>query len=662
MSTPQKLFDRARQMHQSGQVREAIELYLKMLRKHPNNPQLLLGLGIAHFQTNQFQKSVESLKRYVVIDPNNAAAQCILGASLIALSRPEDALSSLDRALRIKPDYPEALNSRGTALRELRRPEEARISFENALTLKPDYAEAHNNLGIALCELKRFAEALASYEKALTLNPNYAEAHNNLGTALRALKRHEDALASYEKALALNPNYADAHNNRGIVLCELKRFAEALASYEKALALNPNYAEAHNNLGTALRALKRYDQALASYEKALALNPNYAEAHNNLGVVLGDLNRPDKSLACYRIALNITPDYADAYYNQGLALYNLSHFESALANYNQAVSINPDYAEAHWNKSLLLLLTGNFSEGWPLYDWRLKRTNADRDFGAFSQPSWRGEFDIRGKRLLIQSEQGLGDVVQFCRYVPKLQALGADTILEVPESLIPLISTLQCSINVVAKGAPLPEFDACCPIMSLPYAFNTTLETIPADVPYLFSNESKVREWRHRLGNKDKLRVGLVWSGSEAHQNDNDRSIRLDCLLPLIIASVEWHSLQKLYRAHDIQTLDQHPEIKQHQDLLNDFSDTAALIECLDLVISVDTSVAHVAGAIGKPVWILLHHQPDFRWMLERMDSPWYPTAKLYRKARSEDWQNVINQVLIELRAFIASKSTGCRA
>ncbi len=645
-------------MHQSGRVREAIDLYLKMLRKHPDNPQLLLGLGIAYFQTDQFRKSVDSLKRYVLINPHNAAALCILGTALTTLNRPEDALSSLDHALRIEPAYPEALNSRGLALRGLKRHEEAVASYERALALNPDYAEAHNNRGVALRELKRHEEALASYDKAVAVKPDYGEAHNNRGLALRELKRHEEALASYDKAVAAQPDYAEAHNNRGVVLCELRRFSEALGSYEKALALNPNYAEAHNNRGAALRGLMRHDEALASYEKALALNPNYGEAHNNRGVVLGELKQPDKALTCYTNALKIIPDYADAYYNQGLALFNLNRLDDALASYDQAVSIKPDYAEAHWNKSLLLLLTGKFPEGWSLYDWRLKRSDTSRDYRSFSKPSWRGETDIQGKRLLIQCEQGLGDVVQFCRYALKLHALGAKIILEVQGSLIPLVSTMQCPMHIVAKGAVLPEFDAYCPIMSLPYAFNTTLETIPADVPYLFGNESKVREWQHRLGSKDKPRVGLVWSGSETHQNDSNRSIRLERLLPLLSASIEWHSLQKLYRENDIPILDRHSEIKQHQEDLRDFSDTAALIECLDLVISVDTSVAHVAGAIGKPVWILLPYHPDFRWMLERTDSPWYPTAKLYRQPKSEDWQSVIHQVLLELEEFIASKTS----
>jgi len=261
--------------------------------------------------------------------------------------------------------------------------------------------------------------------------------------------------------------------------------------------------------------------------------------------------------------------------------------------------------------------------------------------------------DVRGKRLLIQGEQGLGDIIQFCRYLAQVKTLGAEIIFEVPESLIPLVSTMRCPMTVVAKGCPLPQFDAYCPVMSLPYVLKTTMETIPAEIPYLFAEESRVSKWQQRLGTNGKLRVGLVWSGSAAHKNDKNRSIRLEELLPLMDCRAEWHSLQKEYRQHDIPVLNQNPQIHQHQDHLEDFADTAALIECLDLVISVDTSVVHVAGAIGKQIWTLLPYCPDYRWMLDRDDSPWYPTAKLYRQSKDEDWQSVVHQVLLALRALV---------
>ena len=361
--------------------------------------------------------------------------------------------------------------------------------------------------------------------------------------------------------------------------------------------------------GAALHELKRLDEALVSYDKALAINPKYADAYNNRGSALKELKRTDE----------------------------------ALASYDKALAINPEYADAYFNKSVLLLLMGQYLEGWELYEWRLKKDKDD--YPAFPKLAWRGQQDIQRKRLLIHAEQGLGDVIQFCRYVDQIKLLGAEVILEVPESLVSFVSTLTCPMTVVAKGTPLPEFDAYCPIMSLPYVFKTTLETIPSVTPYLSSDARKVHKWKARLQDEHRLKVGLVWSGSEHHRDDMSRSIRLEDLLPLTDLPAEWHSLQKDVRKHDAEKLRQHPEIHQHQSELNDFSDTAALVHCLDLVISVDTSVAHVAGALGKPVWILLPFLPDFRWLLDRGDSPWYPSARLLRQPKIGDWRSVVEML-----------------
>ena len=694
MSKLQDPVDRAHQMHQSGRIQEAIDLYLKVLRKQPRNAQLLFLLGTAYLQTGQFTKSIGSLQNAVLLNPKNAAAHCNLGVSLNAVQRFDEALSHFGRAVLIKPDYAEAYNNRGSTLIGLKRPEDALTNFDQALAIKPDYAEAHNNRGLVLKDLNRLEEALASYDKVLAIAPAHAQAHHNRGLVLVALKHLHEALASFEQSLAIKPDYAEAYNNRGNLLRELNRLEEALASYDQAIQLKPDYAEAHYNRGVVLGDLEQPEQALASYDRALKANPSYAEAYSNRGAVLYNLKRPEQALASYDQAVTVRPNYADAYYNRGVTLENLRQLDQALASYDRALEIDPHHVmahnnrgvilyksldleramasydralqidpnivEAYWNKSLVLLLTSKFAEGWELYEWRLKRGEALKELRTFPQPSWRGQMDIQGKRLLIQCEQGFGDVVQFCRYLPQVKALGAEIILEVPESLTQLVATMHCPITVVTRGAPLPEFDAYCPLLSLPYVLKTTPETIPANIPYLFSDQNKVRQWQDRLGHESRLRVGLVWSGSESHENDKNRSIALEDLLPLMSSSVEWHSLQKAYRQQDLSVLGQHPEIRQHQDDLHDFSDTAALIECLDLVISVDTSVVHVAGAIGKPTWVLLPYCPDFRWMLDRTDSPWYPTARLFRQPKREDWQSVIHQVQRELAELVAKSHDGC--
>jgi len=445
------------------------------------------------------------------------------------------------------------------------------------------------------------------------------EIHYEQGNALREQNCLEEALRHFEQALALNPQHADAHFKRGSTLQRLNRLEEALASYDKVLAIDPQHADAHYNRGTVMQAYGRQDEAIECFEKSLAINPDEALAYNNLGILQAEQLRVEDAIECF----------------------------------DKATGLMPDYAQTYWNKSLLLILTGKYQEGWKLYEWRFKTDSLKGNYYKFPKLAWRGEEDIRGKHLLIYAEQGLGDTIHFCRYLTQISALGAEIILEIPKTLVPFISTLNCPMTIVAKGSPLPRFDAYCPMMSLPYAFNTTVETIPAKTPYLFSDKDKVQRWQKKMGDKKGLRVGLVWSGSALHTDDLNRSIRLEELLPLTIFPIEWHSMQKEYQEYDLEYLKQHPEIQQHQEELNDFSDTAALVECMDLVISVDTSVAHVAGSIGKPVWILLPFAPDFRWMLDREDSPWYPTARLFRQSRAGDWQSVVAKVQSELSAMI---------
>ena len=420
-------------------------------------------------------------------------------------------------------------------------------------------------------------------------------------------------------------------------------------SYDQALRINPDYAEAMNNRGVALTELNRFDAAIESYDKALRIKPDYVEAMNNRGAALKELKRFDEALANYRKALSIKPDYAEAINNQGNALKELKRFDDALRSYDEALHIKPDFAEATWNKSLLLILTGNYSDGWMLYEARLEKEETKKNYPRYPQLAWRGQEDIKGKKILIHSEQGLGDSIQFIRYLDQIHQLGAEIILEVPKTLATLVNTIKTPITVIEKGSKLPEFDAYCPLLSLPYVFKTTVDTIPSVVPYLSADKLKVSEWNSRLGIKTRKRIGLVWSGSAGHKNDHNRSIPLEFFTDLLKLPVEWHSLQKEYLTEDKNFLDSHPEVRQHQEELGDFADTAALIKCMDLVISVDTSVAHLAGALGKTTWILLPFIPDSRWMLEREDCPWYPTAKLVRQDEERDWKKVIMKLMREL-------------
>ena len=647
--------DRALTLHQAGRIRDAVHGYLQLLPRKPADAQLLYLLGTALLQDGQLGPGCDFLRQSVALDGRNAAAFNNLGIALKDLGRLDEAVANFHRAIGLKPEYVEAHSNLAVALQDLGRPHDALASLDQAIALKPDHAQAHNNRGIALERLQRTPEALSSYDRAIALKPDFADAFNNRGNALQNLGRPEEALASFDRAIALEPNRAEAHCNRGLVLMKFGELEPALASFDRAISIRPDYGPAHNHRAGALKAMQRLDEALASYDRALALQPDAPDAHNNRGNAFQQALRLDEALASYDQAIFLKPDYVEAYSNRGGALRELNLPEAALASYDRAIALDPAHADAYWNKSLLLILLGRYAEGWTLYEWRLRKPDLGAARRDFPQPAWRGTADIAGQRLFVHSEQGLGDAIQFCRYLPALRALGADILFEVPAALVSLVSTLRCEMTVIARGGPAPGADAQCPLMSLPHVFGTTLETVPADVPYLFARPEHVRRWESRLGRRDRFRIGLAWSGSATHRNDANRSLRLEQLLPLIDDQAEWHSLQKDYRVPDLRTLNLHPGIHQHQDDLADLAETAALIECMDLVITVDTAVAHLAGAMGKPVWIMLPHSPDYRWMLERSDSPWYPTARLVRQTRRGDWSGVVETLRAQLAAAIGA-------
>ena len=635
--------------HQNGEFQKAKECYEGVLKSQPRNFDGLRFLATLFLQAGHYLEAIELFNKAALIKKTDASIFSNKGNALKELGRFDEALESYNKSLVLKPKFAEAFSNRGITLQELHRLDEALASFDQAIQLKPEFAEAHSNKALVLHKLKRFEETLISCDKAIALKPDYVEAHSNRGIALQELNRLDEALQNFDHAIALNPNYAVAHFNRGFVLNELRRFHEAVESYDKALALNPTYAEAYFNRAIPLNELNRFDEALESCDRAIQLKPSFAEAYCNRGIALKDQKRFEEALQSFNKAIELAPQFAEAYSNRGLALKELRHIDAAINSYDQAIALKPEVAEFYFNKATALILTGQYLEGWEIFEWRVKGKNVGDIYSRHNKHPWRGQENIQGKKLLIHHEHGLGDTIQFCRYVPLAEALGAEITLEVPENLVSLISTLKPQINVVAQGTSLPEMDACCPIMSLPHVFKTTVETIPSPTPYLFSDKTKVAAWKQKLGQSKKLRVGLVWSGDIVHRNDHNRSIRLQEMVSLTDLPLEWHSLQKEYRSYDLDVIHQHQEIKQHQDDIVDFSDTAALVECMDLVISVDTSIAHAAGAIGKPVWILMPFTPDYRWMLDRKDCPWYATAELFRQNPNRQWADVLQNVKAEL-------------
>jgi len=566
-------------------------------------------------------------------------------------------LSKADRLLRAilgaKADHFDALHLTAIVKARQREFDLALASYDRALALRPDFAVALYNRGVTLQGLDRCEEALASYDRALAAQPDHVEALNNRGVMLQRLKRDEEALASYRRALALRPDFVEALNNLGNTLRQLKRYDEALASYDRVLAMRPGRTDALNNRGNTLQAMKRYEEALASYDRALTQRPDYAEALNNRGAALKELRRYDEALASHDRALALRPDYADAHINRGVTLRNLARFDEALASYGRALALRSDDALAHWNKSLLHLLAGDFTSGWREFEWRWKSERPELINRDFAQPLWLGGEPIDGRTVLLHCEQGFGDVIQFCRYVPLVAERGARVLFEVPEALQGLMASFAVVAEIVPAGGKLPHFDLHCPLLSLPLAFDTGLHSIPAHTPYLSAPPAEVRRWDAELGVKDRLRIGLVWSGRATHQNDAERSIRLRSLLRLLGVNAQFVSLQKDVRPDDKAVLQERSDLRNFGDRLETFSDTAALIANLDLVVSVDTSVAHLAGALGKPVWIMLPFVPDWRWLLDRQDSPWYPTARLFRQHGLGDWTDVLSRIVAELERLV---------
>jgi tetratricopeptide (TPR) repeat protein len=604
---------RALALHQQGHLPQAEEIYAAVLAAQPDNFDALHLYGVLKHQRRQHAEALALIARALKSNARSAPAHSNFGNVLAALNRQEEAVASYDSALALAPDYAEALRNRGNAQLALSRVEAALASYVEAIALKPNDGDALVSRAVALRLLGRNAEAVAAYDEALAVVPQHAEAWADRGTALHEMRRHADASASFDRALALRPDHAEILNNRGNSLWCLQRPRQALASYDAALALKPAYAEGHNNRGNALLDLNRTQDALASFEQALALRSDYVDALVNRGNALRDLNRDDE----------------------------------ALKDFDRAIALSPHTAEAHWNKSLLDLSRGDFARGWQGFEWRWQL--GDAALRDFAQPQWRGE-ELRGQTILLHAEQGFGDTIQFVRYASMVAAGGGKVILEAPDGLLPLLGDIEGVTALVSRGAALPPFDWHCPLMSLPLAFGTRLATIPAAAPYLQVPAERAATWRQRLPRTEKPRVGLVWSGKPTHKNDHNRSIALARLAPLLSRpGIEFVSLQQQYRDADLAALEQFPALRRLDRHLADFADTAAAIHELDLVIAVDTAVAHLAGALAKPVWILLPYVQDWRWMLDRDDSPWYPSARLFRQPRIDDWDSVIAGVVEQL-------------
>jgi tetratricopeptide (TPR) repeat protein len=573
-----------------------------------------------------------------------AAASVSCGNRLLGEGDLEAAAGCYREALAVDPENVGACVNLGYVLKESGQVTEAQKWLEQAVAIEPRHADAHYLLGLLLEQDGEQAAALRHLVAAVESKPEFVFAWSEL-CRLNLLNGNLDEVqAVAERAVAANPGSAELHQLLGNAFLQRGNYQAALQCYDRAQTIQPDLAEAHDNRGLALHGLKRFDEALASFGRALELKDAYAEAHYNRGNTLKQMLRLDEALASYDRALAIDPRLAAAANNRGLVLHELGRLDAAKASYRHALALEPDNADAHWNLSLTLLLQGDFADGWPEYEWRWRRTEVRDDAPVHDRPLWLGDDDLHDRTILLQAEQGLGDTIQFCRYVPRVAALGAKVVLEVQPALVPLLGRVEGVTRLVGRGESLPAYDCHCPLLSLPLAFKTGLADI-SGLPYLQAPMEKRTAWEAILGERRAPRIGLVWSGSTGHQNDRNRSIPLADYRQILRRGISYHCLQKEIRPADRAVLAGHPEIRTFEAELKDFADTAALIELMDLVITVDTSVAHLAGAMGKEAWVLLPFMPDWRWLLNRADSPWYESVRLFRQPEAGDWQGVLSEV-----------------
>ncbi|HYV34247.1 MAG TPA: tetratricopeptide repeat protein, partial [Gemmataceae bacterium] len=576
----------ALQYHQAGQLRQAEQLYLDILQAEPRHADALHFLGLCQYQTGRLEQAGESMRQSLDLKPGAVGFRCNLGLVYQALGKTQEAIATYEEVLRLDPQSAEAHGVLCNLLRPLGQLENAVAHGREAVRLQPDFAGAHNNLALAYREQYKLDEAVAHYREAIRIDPGYAAAHRNLGQALAAQDNLAEAEIHCRMALQFNPHFPEAHNSLGNILQSLGKVAEAVTHIRQALLLKPDFAEAHNNLGNALLRLEKRDEAEAHYLEAQRLRPEYDEVFNNLGALMLSTDRIDEGLA----------------------------------NFEQALRLNPDYVEAHWNRSLGWLLHGDFERGWTEYEWRWQRP--DFKWRNLPQPLWDGS-NFAGKTLLIQTEQGLGDTIHFIRYAPLVKARGGTVIVQCQLALLKLLGGMEGVDQLAPLGSPLPPFDLQVQLLSLPRIFHTSEDNIPRAVPYLHADSALVEKWRecrvggvfethqiakvgseystHPTARHPPLLIGIAWQGNPTQSTDRRRSMPLRCFAPLAkLPGIQLVSLQKGFGVEQIQAVANDFSVvdlgSQLDETSGAFMDTAAIMKNLDLVISSDTAVPHLAG------------------------------------------------------------------
>jgi tetratricopeptide (TPR) repeat protein len=644
--------------HKAGKTAEAEKLYHEILAEQANHADALHLLGLLALQAKQYDKAIEFITRAVELRPDAPLFHANLGVALDESSRTERAIASYERALALNAVDPRTLSNLSNSLRKCGRYEEAVAAARKAIALNGNYADAHANLASALLESGQLDEASDAAATATRLNPKLAIAHHLLGRAMTKKGQTDLAISSYKQAIALSPDFAEAHHAVGIAYFDKGDWDAALAALRRAVELKPGFAEAHFSLGCTLFARGELEASITQLESAVSLRSDFAAAFERLGIALLAKQRPDLAIGAFQRQVELQPGDPSAHNNLGDAYSENADFTAAENCFRKAIDVSPDHAMAHWNLALTHLIRGNYAEAWNEYDWRFKVPKFRLRTVEVTGRTWDGSL-LDGRRIVLWNEQGLGDTIQNVRFIGEVARRGGKIVLACRRELVKLFAGLKNVERCLPDSEAMPPHDVNCSLVSLPRVLGTRLESIPNEVPYLSADSESTEKWKRRIPNDGRLKVGLIWAN---RANPTDRCPPSpDWGVLASVPNVWWCSLQKPIANERTQgkwkvgpgSLRPEPppgvELTDWTEELRDLSDTAALMENLDLIVCVDTAPAHLAGALGKRVWLLLKYVPDWRWMMDRTDSPWYPTMRLFRQPRPGDWKTPLMEITRQL-------------
>lgn len=667
--SPAELLDQALAHVKAGRLRPALEPLSQLLAHDPGHGEALYHQGLIQWQLRQVAEAEVSLR--AALDQGGPQRKCRVALAEVSRGtrRLDESRAAYLDLLKAEPDDADLWNSLGNVERDRNDHEAALRAFERALTYRPRFPRARYNLANLFYVQGRFLLAVEHYKLCVEFAPRYADAHNNMGLAFKRLNRLEQATQCYRQAIEINPRLSEAITNLGNVLVQQKKYDEALETYEQAKAVAPKSPAVYFNIGNTLRAMERHEEAAEAYRQAIAFAPRYAEAHNNLGIALRSLGQTEEELACYKRALDLKPDYPEALSNYGMMIKDQGDLDGAMDCYRRAMIADPSFPEAHFHMGLAHLTAGAFAQGWEDYEWRWKCNEFTSPARPFTQPRWQGEA-LGDRTLLLWGEQGVGDEVMFARLLPLVRARypEARLVAEVDARLVSLLSRSYDGITFYPRENPPLEalsgtaVDLQCPLGSLPRLFGFGVDSVPEPPQALQPDPERLARVKATVLRPDdpRPRVGIAWRSGN-YLNGPKRSTTLDQWMPVLrqtgarfinlqYGDVEQELTGFLNRTGVL------VEYYASIDPLKNLEDFAALLSQMDLVVSVDNSTVHFAGSLGRPVWALLPSMPDWRWMMERADSPWYPNVTLFRQPAPDDWGPVMVEVQQRMRKFFRGK------